>query len=122
VKKLVQIATINHERFEVFRDERGGRARPAVQERNIAEEVADASGLEHQSFAGVVLEPHLDDSPTDDVKGVARIAAIEDAVAGGERHDVQTFGEGGALLIVEEGKKGHVSEHFGVGRHRGAPS
>ena len=80
-EELVEVAPVDDERLEVLDDERGRRARPAVDQRRLAEEVPVSRRLEDDAVARVVLEEELDHARAHDEERIARVARVEEVLA-----------------------------------------
>ena len=116
-QELLQIAAIDDDRLQILGDVRRRRARAAVEQRDLAEEVALAGGLEHDALAGVVLEEDLDLAGAHDVERIARIAVVEQRRAGRLAHGVDARGERRPLLLVEQREERDLGQDFGIGAH-----
>jgi len=77
-KELVEIAPIDDQRVEVLDHDRRRGARAAVEEGDLPEELARASGLDDDAIAGVVAEEDLDLAALHDVALGPRITGVED--------------------------------------------
>ena len=102
LEKPIQVRAVEPERRRLLSGNHGGAAGALIEHREFAEEIASRGDLEHDAFAGVVLEKHLDLARADDVDGVARFAVVEDRLAAGKVDDLEVGGEFRALVIVEQ--------------------
>src|SRR5262249_42059961 len=121
-QKLVEIVLVDLKGLDLLDDLHRRSARAAVEQRQLAEEVAGARGLQHDARAGVVLEKDLDGSFSNDEHRIAWVAIAETGGAGRKPHHVELTGEKLALCFVEKLKKRHFCEQCGRGRHESAPS
>src|SRR5262249_795745 len=115
--ELLEVAAIDHERLEVLLDLRGRRARAAVEQRDLAEELPRTHGLERDALAGVVLEEELDEARAHHVHRAAGIAVREHLRALPYLLDVDARGEArpvGGRQVMEERD---LREDVGVGGH-----
>ena len=79
-----QVVAIELEQLGVGQRDRGRGARAAVEQRELAENFAGAGDREHDLLAGRVLDEQLDLAATHDEQRFARLAGLEQRVAGGE--------------------------------------
>ena len=101
----VEVSVVDHQRHCVLLHQRARHARAAVDQRDLAEEIPLARGLEDDALARVVLEEQLHHAGAEHVERVARIPVVEHDGARRERLEVQPLGQGGALCLVEERDK-----------------
>src|ERR1700712_936092 len=98
-------------------DLRGGTARAAVQQRDLAEEMASASVLHHDAFTRGVDDEYLDFTFDHDEQRVSRISGVKDHRLRGR---VQLFDALGQRLErgdVERSKERNVREKLSPCRH-----
>ena len=120
-EEMAEIVAVDRQRRQVLDHQHRGGARAAVEERDLAEDLARSLPLEHDPLAGVVLEEDLDTPLADDEHGAAGVVDLEDQLAGGDAHLVELLGEDLALVVVEVLEERYGGEQRRVGRHREPP-
>ena len=101
------------------RDARG--ARPVLDERDLAEEIAPFARRELNLVAIIVAPVHTDGSGQDDIHAVGLVALLEDDGSGVENNAPARGGELGQLIDVQPGKERNspqlVEVAVGIERH-----
>ena len=97
-------------------DRRGG-PRAAVEEGELAEDVAGAGDGQDDLLARRVLEKQLHLAVPDDEERFARVARLEEPLAGGERPPVDGVREPGAVGGAHVLEEVHAFQRFGLARH-----
>src|SRR5262245_32275010 len=100
-QEVVQVVSVDTQGLDFARRNHRCRPRAVFAKRRLAEEIAFAGRLEHDTPASVVLEKNLDDVRADDVHRIAGVAVGKHHFAFTKADDVELAGEKIALLVVE---------------------
>jgi hypothetical protein len=98
-----------------------GRAGLAVQEGELAESVADGHPGDDGLGGGAALDDaseDFDSAVQDEIEALARVALVDDAIAGLEDDDLGGFGEGAEVRGGQGGEERGAGEHAGALVHR----
>src|SRR5919198_5421242 len=94
-----------------------GRARPRVEERDLAEEVAGPGDVEDDLLARRVLDEELHLALADEEKTLPRLARPEESLVVLELDEVNDLGQRAPVCVVEQPEELYVFEQRGVNGH-----
>src|SRR4051812_42526706 len=115
--QVQQVLAFQREELRLFGRYRRCGSRPAIEQRDFAEDVAAGVLSQNDLGALVVLHEHLHRAALHDVERVAHVSEGEDGSAFVEVDDVDDLSKSLALLIVKQGKKRGFLQNSYISQH-----